>query len=604
MSHNRPTRALRSFHFLAISLLLLVLACRLPETPTPVPSPTLPITPTQPPGLSQTTSTQVSATQASATVTQVPSPTPRAVPHRIGIRRTYGIATFYEQESGANFVARGVNYLDLTLRQGIYENRAFAASEFDAARLGTAFETLHQAGYNTVRLFLDLCNPGPQCIVLPDGEGLNPIYLDSIVQTMQLARENGLVLILASNDLPQGGGYEALAKQGASEKIAAGRNALFLTSQGIQAASQYWSDLLRGLTARQAPFEVVLGWELLAEQWFDASQPPFSLQEGKVSTANGKTYDLTNTSARRQMAVEGLEYYIQQVRQAIHQSDPAGMVTMGFFTPTYPHPWREGDTRYVETAQLLSAAELDFYDFHIYPSNTLSMTGMIENLGVTKFYEKPILMGETGAYLSEFDSVEAAARAVQDWIAASCPFGFEGWLVWSYYPTPPELPDATWGFTDGGSLLMQAVSPAFQPDPCKTTVLRGDNLSQGKAVSASSSLPDSPPQAAVDGQLSSGWNPNMEPPKWIEIDLGAAYDIGKIVLTIEQWPDGDTVHEIWAAGENQPLTKVGEVIGWTSNQQVLEWIPAQPLNAVRTVRIVTIQGPPWMGWLEIEILAK
>jgi hypothetical protein len=514
----------------------------------------------------------------------------------------YGVASFYDRLTGTAFTPRGVNYFYLVSRNSNYENRVFGVEEFDLGRVQQDFKHIQQAGYNTVRIFIDLCLPGPECIVQADKAGLNPAYLDSIVQVMQAARDEGLLLILASNNLPDGPRYAQHADDDADQSFSSYRNSTFLTPAGIQAVSNYWDDLLSGLAERRAPFESVLGWELLNEQWYMAHTPPFSLNEGSVTPANGKTYDLGDPAQKQRLAVDGMRFYIRQVRQTILLHDPGALVTMGFFAPTIPNEWRAGDTRYVETADLLRDSDLDFFDFHLYPGTTLSQAELVENFGLPGYNQKPVLMGEVGAFTALYASIEQAARGLQDWIAESCTYGFDGWLVWGYYQAPQALADAAWGFADGDGYLMQALSPAFQPDACQTTVLRGDNLALGKPVKASTFLADQPPEAAVDGSPAS-WNSGTDVPQWLEIDLGGLYDIASLRLTTNQWPDGETLHEIWVVGQDGKLRKIAELNGWTSNGQVLEWRPDEPLTDVRVLRIVTTTSPSWVAWEEIEVIA-
>jgi hypothetical protein len=133
-------------------------------------------------------------------------------------------------------------------------------------------------------------------------------------------------------------------------------------------------------------------------------------------------------------------------------------------------------------------------------------------------------------------------------------------------------------------------------------VLRGDNLALGKPVKASISLADQPPEAAVDGSPAS-WNSGTDAPQWLEIDLGGLYDIASLRLTTNQWPDGETLHEIWVVGQDGKLRKIAELNGWTSNGQMLEWKPDEPLIDIRVLRIVTTTSPSWVAWEEIEVIA-
>lgn len=590
-------RVVTSVSFFAGIVVLITLACSLPQGALPTPTSTL----TRLDASLQPSHTP-QGTAASPIATPYLKATLPVVNHRIELRRVYGIATFYDRLKEQQFIPRGVNYFYLVANNGIYENRVFGGKEFELPRIEQDFRKLNQAGYNTVRIFLDLCKPSQECIVQEDGMGLNPDYMDSIVQVMRVAEEMDLVLILSSNDLPDGARYAQTADDGADQLIAGYRNPSFLTADGIQGVKNYWDDLLSELAKREAPFEVILGWELLNEHWYQSDYPPFSLDEGYVTTANGKSYALSSPLEKQQMAIEGMRHYIKQVRQVIQTHDPKALVTMGFFAPAWPNEWRLGDTRYVETAGLLQESELDFFEFHLYPGSSLTQGELVDNFGMIGANQKPILLGEVGALVTSYPTIENASRGLQDWIVESCNYGFDGWLLWGFYRAPEELGDATWGFADEDGLLLRSLAPSVQPDACQPTIIRGDNLAYKKPVKASASLTDQPAEAAVDGTYLR-WDSGLDVPQWLEIDLGGNYDISLIRLTVAQWPDGETVHEIWVIGEDGELIKAGELKGWTSDGQVLEWKPTVPLRAVRTVRIVTTGSPSWVAWEEIEVLA-
>jgi hypothetical protein len=482
-----------------------------------------------------------------------------------------------------------------------YENLLFGVGVYDHKRTQADFKALSAAGYNTVRIILDGCTSGDGCIGMENGEGLNPAYLDNIVDLMNLAKDTGLFLLLASEDLPELGGYYALANQGANQNFAAGRNAEYLTTTGIQAAQQYWTDLLTGLIERDAPFDIILGWELQAEGYYLSDQPPFSLEKGIITPAIGKTYDMSKPAQKQSLAGDGMRYYIDQVRQTILASDPTTLVTMGFFAPDSPNPWREGDERFLDTATLLEDSDLDFFDLHAYPGLGLSLPELAQNFGLNGHITKPILMGEVGANTWIYPQISDAAIAVQDWIAASCGVGYSGWLYSGYYPSPAGLLDATWGLVDELGTILNALSPNRQPDSCITTVLPGRNLALGKSVSVSGALPDQTPQMAVDGDPNTQWSAGAYPTQWIEIDLGAPYSIGKIRLTVGQWPAGETVHQLWVGSTQETMQLVYEFSGQEFDFDVLTFVPATPLPNVRYVRIDTTESPSWVSWREIEV---
>ncbi len=583
-----------------ILLIIAILACKLPQTIASTPT-VLPVTPAANPTSTITASSPHSATATNPTAH--PTSPPSVATHRIATHRIYGLAEFYDRSTSASFIPRGVNYFILIPVLDHYEDRLFAVGIYDHNRTQVDFSALSAAGYNTVRIVLDGCTSGDGCIGVEDGQGLNPAYLDNIVDLMNLARESNMFLLLASKDLPDLGGYAALVNQGANASFAPYRNAEFLTPAGISASQKYWADLLGGLASRHAPFDVILGWELLSEQFYQSDQAPFSLQSGKITAANGNTYDMAVQAQKQSLAVDGMRYYIDQLRQTIHTYDQTALVTMGFFAPDSPNPWREGDNRYVETASLLDDSSLDFYDLHANPNEGLTLPELTQNFGLGSHVTKPVLMGAVGASTWTYPQVSDGAITVQDWIAASCAQGFAGWLYSGYYPFPAGLSDATWGFVDDKYFILNALSPKNQPDACIVTVLPGRNLALGKAVEVSAALPDQTPHMAVDGDPNTQWSAGGYPTQWIEIDLGAPNTIGEFRLTVGQWPAGQTVHQLWVGPTPDSMQLVYEFSGMEYDFDMLNFVPATPLNDIRYVRIVTTESPSWVSWREIEVLA-
>jgi F5/8 type C domain len=586
-----------------ITLLLLIsasLACQLPETFSSTPT-SKSITP----GASPTNLTPTN------TVQPVISPIPRTRPttppaiasHLITTHRIYGMAEFFNRATVANFIPRGVNYFLLVPVLGHYEDRLLAVGVYDHARIKSDFAALSTAGYNTVRIILDGCTTGSGCVGVEDGQGLNPAYLDNLADLMQLAKESKLVVIFTSQGLPELGGYAALANLDASNTIAPGRNTQFLTESGIRATQHYWADLLQGLASRQAPFEVVMAWELIDEQYYLADQPPFSLESGRVSTANGKTYTMPSVSQKDAMALDGLRFYIEQVHQAILSVDPTALVTMGFSAPNAPNEWQEDNERITEAPALLEDSALDFFDLHASLGSGLNLQELTQNFGLGAHTNKPVIMGQVGASTWVYPQAASGAIAVQDWIAASCTYGFGGWLYSSYYPSPAGLPEATWGFVDDQNMILNALSPVSQPDACIVTTLPGRDLALGKPVEVSAALPDQTAQMAVDGDPITQWSAGAFPIQWIQIDLGASYTVGEIRLTVGQWPAGQTVHQLWVGANLDAMQLVNEFSGQEFDFDILNYAPATPLENIRYVRVVTTESPSWVSWREIEVLA-
>lgn len=132
---------------------------------------------------------------------------------------------------------------------------------------------------------------------------------------------------------------------------------------------------------------------------------------------------------------------------------------------------------------------------------------------------------------------------------------------------------------------------------------KGANLALGKPVRVSGHTGDSAGSLAVDGDLGTLWNSGGGPRQWIEIDLGAEYDIHEFRLTISQYPEGATTHRILGRSANGQFTVLTTFEGITADGQVLVFTPAQPVAGIRLIRVETINSPSWVAWREIEVIA-
>jgi len=547
-----------------------------------------------PPSQTASPSTQAASTTESPTHTQ-PASAWEIPEHPIVVRQVDEVGEFFDRRTGERFVPRGVNYVFVPAKAGGYTLTLLAVKLYDPTQTRGDFKALADRGYNAVRVFLDQCNKGPGCIGDDDNVGLNPGYLDNIADMMAAAHEAGIYILFTSNDLPDQGGYAEEANSASGDDFAGYRNSYYLTEPAVTATRRYWSDLLTGLVERQAPFDAVLGWELLNEQWMFKDQPPLSLTQGTVETTTG-SYDMSDPQQKRRMVSEGLVYYIGQMREEILSHDPTALVTMGFFVPDIAAPdW------FVDTAPLLADADLDFFDFHAYPGGA-SLAEHAEHFGMEGYDAKPIIMGEYGAFRHIYGDITGASRALTDWVADSCAVGFDGWLYWTYYPANASAGDQTWGFTDENGALLDLLAPNNHPNPCTPIDVPSANLAYGKPVTASAFLPDQKPEMAVDENEGTQWNAGAHAPQWIEIDLQGTFRITEIRLLVAQYPAGATVHRIQVRTANSTVyTAVHEFSGATNEGDWLVFTLTAPLENVRTIRVETVSSPSWVAWKEIRV---
>jgi len=506
--------------------------------------------------------------------------------HVVDVRVRNGAGELFDRRTGRPFVVRGANYLQLDLTgTGPRYDHLFDPRGVPLARVRADFARMRAFGFNTVRVFLDLA-PGER---IGSSAALSPAYLNRVAAVLRLARQAGLLLIPTVNEWDGEVGYRAAIPRGT---FAGPFNGLYLTSEGIKAASRFYIDLIQGLRKRKAPLSAVLAWELRNEQFFDRNLPPFSVASGRVRTANGKTYDLADPGAKERMADEGLRYFIASVRAAIRRADPGVLVTMGFFNPQ-----PADDPRLVRTAPLLAASALDFFDFHYYPGGPTSFAAAAAGFGMDGYPRKVIVLGEYGAFRRAYSSPGEGAAALVDLQVESCRAGFDGWLYWLWDQANDEL----WTGHDGGDAINQAMSVKQRPDPCAYGSSSVHDLASGRPATASHSQPGNGPELAFDGNAQNGWIAGEDAPQWIEVDLGAPHTITRIALSVSQYPEGQTVHRVWGRGPQGSEQLLYEFNGHTQEPQWLEHTPAAPWPGIRYVRVETVESPSWPGWHEIRV---
>lgn len=129
----------------------------------------------------------------------------------------------------------------------------------------------------------------------------------------------------------------------------------------------------------------------------------------------------------------------------------------------------------------------------------------------------------------------------------------------------------------------------------------GPNLALGRAVSASGTLPGSPPQLAVDGSFWSYWNSGGFAPQWLEVDLGEARSVREVALSVTQLPDSHTVHRLYGGADSAgDYVLLHEFAGFTSDLETLRFTTATPVE-LRFIRVETVSSASWVGWREVSV---
>ena len=154
----------------------------------------------------------------------------------------------------------------------------------------------------------------------------------------------------------------------------------------------------------------------------------------------------------------------------------------------------------------------------------------------------------------------------------------------------------------GGKVEYCAAGSEFLCPTGSSTLQITPQPATGIKVTASSELPGEPASNAFDGSIDTDWNSGKDPEQWIQIDLGNLSTISAIRLTVAQYPEGPTVHQIWGGASESALELLHEFHEHTSEFQVLEFKPATPIGNIRLIRVITTQSPSWVAWREIEVI--
>ena len=318
---------------------------------------------------------------------------------------------------------------------------------------------MHADGYNVARVFLETTTTTS----ITGNPGLSSPYLDNVTDFLKIADANGIYVIFVTDWLPDSDPYNQIVARECCETFDSS-NAVHLSASGVEASRRFYSDFVTELIERNAPLGAVFSFNVSNEIAFDANEPPLTWTSGSVTLGNGRAYDMSKPEDKKRIIDEGLVYYIDQVRLAIQKVDPTSLVGVGFFQPQSPNPTRIGDPRVIRTYSAIWESNADYIDLHAYPGLELSLAQYVENYEINGMEEKPIMMGEFGAFKGAYPNSQAAALALQAWQIESCKYGFDGWLLWTWdNEFNGEMYSA---LTDGGA-INGALAPVIRPDPCK-----------------------------------------------------------------------------------------------------------------------------------------
>jgi hypothetical protein len=508
---------------------------------------------------------------------------PETTEHPIGVRVGDGGGELYDKRTGETFFARGPSFLRIEEPDGLWSPTLFPPDYVDPQAIAADLAAMHQLGFNSIRVFIDMCGGHQQCIVDADG-GLNAAYMDNIASFLRLAAENELQVMLASAIMPEPG---YLGRLPCCEPFGGRANALHLAPEGPEVAAEYWRDIIAALRERGAPLGTILAYEVAQEQSVDESEPPLSWSSGTVTTANGQTYDMADPDAKTRMIEDNLIHYIDVVRAAILEEDPTALVAMGFFVPHGPNPARPDDPRVVHSARVIRESSLDLVDLHAYPGGELTMQQFAENFGIAGGEQKPIVLGELGGIAAAYPSARDAAIGLVAWQIQSCALGIDGWYQWLWEDSVTDV----YGTLVEGGIINEAMAPLNRPDPCVHGDVVPVNLANHAAVTASAAEPGGEAQLAVDDRNWSAWTADPTP-QWIDVDVEVADTVSEIRLMSGPGTTSSSTYRVTGRDSSGAEQLLAVFDGFNADSQWgSQTVPGVSVTGIETVRVEATAGP-------------
>jgi hypothetical protein len=348
---------------------------------------------------------------------------------------------FVDVEAGEPFAPRGFNYIRL---HGGWHS-TFHPDQYEPHQAQRALADMAEHGFNTVRVFIDPFT-GRGTITDRQADQLSPRYIAHLCDFLSRARRHGVYAVLSVLYLPKADRYRKDFGPGPEHVGSSNRH--LLDPAHIRAKAQYMADLVSAIKRTDSDLlSTVLAYETQNELHFTVTEPPFSLTEGKITAANGKTYDASDIDQLQQLVDDMTIIQTDACVEAVKAVDRQAMVSVNVFSfaavgRSGPAAWRSdrtGDRRSPVRPLALVRSKADYIDIHFYPFGPDTLDRDLKSIEWPALSRqatqagKPLIMGEFGAFKrDEYPTPEAAADAMASHLDRIEQLGFSGWLYWTY----------------------------------------------------------------------------------------------------------------------------------------------------------------------------
>ncbi|NIO22884.1 MAG: cellulase family glycosylhydrolase [Candidatus Aenigmarchaeota archaeon] len=365
---------------------------------------------------------------------------------RIKIRSSGGVPEFYNTLTGEKFVLRGNNYIPLTYQCGSLWHSTFDQGLYNPDEIESVLEEMQLNGYNAVRVWLSYKKIGG-FLTEP---GLDPDYMDSVIDFLKRARNHGIYVILVNQGIPQNYDDDPWSLPPDMNYF----NSYFLWQEQINRCKAELVDVVNFIKSDDPKLlSTVFSYDLWNEPRFFYGYLPFSLTTGFVTPAEGGTYDMSDPNQKELMKDNSLTYWMNDVSSAVKSADPNALTTSSL----YMH----------FNASLLAVdrSDVDHLAIHFYPRGNANE--YLENYMNLAEYdqlsgEKPLIWGEFGVHETHYPDINNAVNVLRDSMNGSCSYNLQGWFLWTWDTNNSN----TWNAIEENGTINNAISPLNWPLVC------------------------------------------------------------------------------------------------------------------------------------------
>lgn len=395
-------------------------------------------------------------------------PVPEAAPPvtplpRIATRLREGtLGEFCVKTTGERFFPDGYNYTVLANNW----HATFDTDVYDPAKMEAALAAMEAAGSNCIRVWSwgRATRETSFCGAQSD-RGLNPQYMANYVDFLRRCTAHHIYVVAMVDEYPRNAWYDWVDRENTApddELMVRGYNRQYLTSGLIAAKAQALRDFITYIkNADPNLLPTVLAWAFCNEAFVDAKLGPFDQEEGLVTCANGKTYDMADFDQRQACWDQGIVHWAKALDTVVKELDPEAMTTVGMWTSDAqrrapyngidPTSGAVQDQRFCPRPSVLAAPEcnINFLDIHVYPwrgpeaalfDETPHEWAALKQLG------KPVLVGEYGAFTHQSPEPGPAMQVVLGIRQESLAHDYAGLLFWTWNLSGPGC----WAGVDPG----------------------------------------------------------------------------------------------------------------------------------------------------------